>query len=295
MSTTGEPRLHLDALLHQAHGLIERQRYAAARQLLSGLMQEHPDHPEVLYLCAFVDYSEDRIDAAERTVNAALSKAPQHYGARALRGHLYEARKRYPEAEAVWIELLRDHPEKPECYANYADLMLRTLHLEKAERLAKEGLRLEPTHEKCLYVAALIHVVQGRSPRHSSEHLQQLLREHPERARALLVLVISLEQRGDSRGALRVARQLLATRPDSEPLVNMVRALTRSNHWSMLPLYPMRRWGWGGAAAVTVLGITAVRVAGNTLPAPVAGIIVLLWLGYVIYSWIWPAILKKLI
>lgn len=295
MSVMEGTRPDLQALLHQAQALIERQRYSTARQLLAGMMQEHPDHPQVLYLCAFVDYSEDRLDAAERTVNTVLEKAPTHYGARTLRGHLYESQKRFPEAEAVWIDLLHDYPESADCYADYADLMLRMLHLTKAERLAQEGLRLAPSHEKCLYVAALIHLVQGGSRRKNSVHLNQLLHEHPERARALIALVISLEERGDSRGALRVARQLLSMRPDSEPLVNLVKALTRNNHWSMLPLYPVRRWGWGGAAAITALGITAVRIAGNTLPPLAAVLIVLVWVAYVLYSWIWPAILKKLI
>jgi len=51
-------------------------------------------------------------------------------------------------------------------YASYAELMLRTLHLDKAQRLMQEGLRLEPTHPQCLYIAALIHHLQGRSERY---------------------------------------------------------------------------------------------------------------------------------
>src|SRR5581483_4514339 len=125
-------------------------------------------------------------------------------------------RKRYPEAEAVWIDLLRDYPQDPDCYAHYADLMLRTLHLEKAERLTEEGLRLDPTHWQCLYVAYLIDVIQNRAGSGESDHLRQLLKDHPERVHSLLALVIALGERGDSKGALRVAQQLLASRPDSE-------------------------------------------------------------------------------
>ena len=93
--------------------------------------------------------------------------------------------------------------------------MLRTLHLDKAQRLMQEGLRLEPNHPKCLYIAALIHIIQGRSSATENEHLQRLLTEYPERLQSLMTLVVALNQRGDNRSALRVAQQLLTLRPDS--------------------------------------------------------------------------------
>jgi tetratricopeptide (TPR) repeat protein len=295
MSTPEDTRPELRVLVQQAHALIDRRRFAQARQLLTGAIQHYPEHAELLYLCAFLDYSEKKLAAADETVNRVLVNAPQHYGARNLRAELYEAQKRYPEAEAVWIDLLRDYPESPDCYAGYADLMLRTLHLEKAGRLIAEGLRLAPNHRNCLYIGYLLEVIQGRSHSGDSQHLQQLLQEYPERSQSLLALVVDLDQRGDSRAALRVAQQLLAMRPDSEHFVNLVRALKRRNHWSLLPLYPMNRWGWGGAAAVTAIGILSVRIAAKTLSPAAAGTITLIWLGYVVYSWVWPPILRKLI
>jgi tetratricopeptide (TPR) repeat protein len=295
MSTQDGSRPNLAALLAQAHALLDRRRFTMARQLLAGALLDHPDHAELLYLAAFVDYSEKKLDDAERTVNVVLTRAPRHYGARTLRAAILEERKRYAEAEATWIDLLRDHPESPDCYAGYADLMLRTLHVEKAWRLTQEGLRLAPEHSRCLFIACLIQVIQGRSLTREGEHLQQLLREHPEKVNTLLTLVIALEQRGDSRAALRVAQQLLAMHPGSQHFVELVRTLRRNSHWSMLPLYPMVRWGWGGAAAVTVIGLVGVRIAGSMLPQAAALTIIYAWLAYVIYSWVWPSLLKKLI
>jgi tetratricopeptide (TPR) repeat protein len=295
MSTTDQHRPDLHVLLQQAHALIDRRRFAQARQLLTSAVQHYPADSDLLYLCAFVDFSEERIAAADATVNQVLASNPKHYGARTLRGEIYEAWKRYPEAEAVWIDLLQDYPERPDCYANYADLMLRTLHHEKAERLIREGLRLQPNHPGCLYSAYLIEVIQGRSGPENSAHLQQLLRDYPERIHSLLALVIALDESGKSKAALRVAQQLLTMRPDSEQFVNLVRVLKRRDHWSLWPLYPMKRWGWSGAAVVTAIGIIGVRIAANTLSPSMAQTIAFLWLGYVIYSWVWPRILKKLI
>jgi tetratricopeptide (TPR) repeat protein len=295
MSSNEDRGMDLRALLQQAHALIDRRRFPQARQLLAGATQNYPESSQLLYLAAFVDYSEGKISEAEQTVRTVLLHDPQHYGARTLSGELHEAQRQYAQAETVWIGLLQDYPEKADCYAAYSDLMLRTLHLDKAERLMQEGLRLEPNHEKCLYIAALIQVIQGRFRGADNEHLQLLLKEHPERVRTLVALVVALEQRGDSRSALRIAQQLLSMRPDSSHFVNLVRELKLKVHWSLLPLYPMQRWGWGGAAVVTAIGLVGVRVARVSLEDSLASIVAFIWLGYVIYSWVWPRILRKLI
>lgn len=293
-ATDGQPP-DLANLLFQAHALIERRRFAQARTLVGQGLREFPDNTQLQYFGAFVDYSEDRTEEATRGVGAVLAGDPHHYGARFLSAHLHEKAQQFIQAEAVWIELLREYPESPDCYAAYADLMLRTLHVEKAWRLTQEGLRHGPDHELCLYVASLIDVIHGKSGRADNPHLQRLLQQHPERLNTLRALVISLDQRGETRGALRVAQQLLRTSPDSEPLARLVRQLKMRSHWSLLPLYPMQRWGWAGAAAVTAAGFIAVRVSMVTLPEAAATAVLLLWLAYVVYSWVWPPILRKLL
>ena len=295
MSTAEDRRPTLATLLEQAHALIDRRRYAQARQLLATAVQAYPDDPQVLYLAAFIDYSEDKLDDAEKAVRAVLAAHPEHYGARTLRAELHESRQEYPQAEAVWIELLRDYPERAGLYASYAELMMRTLHLDKARRLAQEGLRFEPDHAKCLFVAALLQMIRGRSSTQNNEHMQQLLRQHPERIQSLLTLVISLNQRGENRSALRVAQQLLTMRPDSVQFVNLVKELKLHTHWSLLPLYPMQRWGWAGAAVVTIIGFGVVTAAKGSLPKDQAAVASTLWLAYVVYSWVWPRMLRNLI
>jgi tetratricopeptide (TPR) repeat protein len=295
MSTPDDSGPNLGTLLQQAHALIDRRRFLQARQILAAAAQSHPDNPQVLYLIAFIDYSEGKLDDAEKTLSSVLLQDPEHYGGRTLRAELYESRKQFAQAETVWIELLRNHPEDADLYASYAELMMRTLHLDKAQRLMQEGLRLAPDHPKCLYIAALIHIIQGRSSDSENEHLQRLLTEYPERSQTLITLVIALNQRGDNRGALRVAQQLLSLRPDSPQYLNLVKELKLQTHWSLLPLYPMQRWGWGGAGVITVLGIGIVHAAKSSLTTDVATVIGYVWLAYVVYSWTWPGILRKLI
>ena len=286
----------LSSVLREAEALVERRRFAHARVVISHGLRHFPENTNLLYLAAFIEYVEDQHEAAMKTIHQVLARDPEHKGARRLCAHLHEEAKEYPQAEALWIGLLREYPEDADLYAAYAELMLKTLNLEKAGRLAKEGLRHEPENASCLYVAAIIDVIEGGGSRSAKqENLRTLLRQHPEHERTAFALVIALNDRGQHRDALRIAQELLRSQPDSQQYVALVRELKMQSHWSMMPLYPMQRWGWGGAAAVSIAGIVGVRALSNVVSEPVALTIIYTWLIYCIYSWVWPSILRKII
>lgn len=282
----------LAAVEHEARALVERRRYSQARMTVGRGLKEFPDSIELQYLAAFIDYAADQPEQALLSTRALLSQAPHHYGARTLHAHLLEGTKQLAEAERVWIDLLRDYPQSADCFAGYGQLMLKTLNLEKARRLAQEGLRQSPEHAGCLYLAAMIDLIRNRAGA-ESEHLQRMLREHPEHARSALALVIALSAKGNDRGALRIAQELLRNQPDAPHLLTLVRNLKAHTHWSMLPLYPLQRWGWTAAIAITLLGIVGLRVGEQSLPPPVFDALMWLWLAYVAYSWVWPRLLRR--
>ena len=85
MSNPDDSGPTLGALLQQAHALIDRRRFPQARQLLATAARDYPDNPQVLYLIAFIDYSEGKLDDAEQTLSSVLLQDPEHYGGRTLR------------------------------------------------------------------------------------------------------------------------------------------------------------------------------------------------------------------
>lgn len=294
MSETGSSSPDFETMLTEAQALMERRRYGQARNVVAQALRHFPDSSEFQYLGGFIEYATGDYAASTRSIDAVLAHDPQHFGARMLRANLHEEAKEYPSAERLWIELLRDYPENANCYAAYADLMLRTLHVDKARLLAEEGLRHAPEHHGCLFALTLADFINSPGSA-QSDSLQKLLHAHPEHVGSSYALLIALADKGRNREALRIAQELLRQQPDSAQLVEMVRALKTQTHWSMIPMYPMQRWGWGGAIAVTAIGMIGLRVAGSALPASVVTPIVLVWLGYCIYTWVWPSILKKLI
>jgi tetratricopeptide (TPR) repeat protein len=280
-------------ILERCDLLIERRRCDQARALLAEAVRAEPDNTELVYRLALVEYLDENEAGAQIAVRQLLRQAPEHYGGRILQAELLEHQKQLGEAEAVWLELLRDYPESANLYAAYAGLMLRTLNLAKAQRLSAEALRLEPGQEGALFVMATVDLIQGRPGDHS-RHLETLVREHPENVRTGIALIVALHDRRDGAGALRLARELLRARPTDENLVELVRELTLKYHWSMLPLYPVLRWGWAGAAVlwgVLALGLQALNKVNETATV----VIGVSWLLYVLYSWTWPSLLKRFI
>jgi tetratricopeptide (TPR) repeat protein len=282
----------LASLIAEASAYVERRRYEQARSVIGRGLRHHPDNIDLLYLGACVDYGQGRNAAAMETMESVLAGNPQHVGARRLAGHLLEDKKSFAEAEAIWIGLLRDYPEEPDFYAAYAWLMMRALNFHKAARLAKESLRHEPDHIDGLFVAAMLDVIEGRG---KPENLQRLLTAHPEQAQTSIALVGALSEVGRNREALRLAQGLYRSQPDSPEYLELVRELNVKSHWSLIPLYPMQRWGWAGAVGVTLVGLIFLRVFGHLLPPAPALVLSLVWLGYVVYSWVWPSVLRKIV
>jgi hypothetical protein len=170
--------------------------------------------------------------------------------------------------------------------------MLQSLNFDKALRLAEEGLRHEPEDNHCLYVAAIARLIDGKGLG-DNQPLATLITNHPEHLRAGTSLVMALESAGRRRDALRVSQELLRSRPDNSQLLENVRILKAATHWSMLPLYPIQRWGWPAVFGIWALFAFGLPAIAPNLPPGVRLGVTCLVLAYVVYSWVWPPLLRK--
>jgi predicted Zn-dependent protease len=280
------------AFASQAFYFIERRRLDDARRILKDGLTQFPQDPDLLFHSAQVEWLNDENEAAEVTARQVLNVAPEHAPARQLLASLLIERDLFADAEALLIGLLRDYPESAELYGRYSRLMLRTLHLDKAERLAREGLRYDPHDSECLLAMALCETARGGSA--PNQGLQKLIQGHPESMSTVHALVVALVDGGRMREAHAIAQQAMRADPANENLVNMVRELRIQNHWSMKLLWPLQKWGWGGSAAMWVGAIVMMRVLGAVAPAAY-GPFVFAWLAYVVYSWVWPSLIRRIL
>jgi hypothetical protein len=170
--------------------------------------------------------------------------------------------------------------------------MLSTLNLEKAEKLANEGLRYDPDDVECMTAAALCET--ARTGARGNEKLVKLLTAHPESLSTMHTLTVALVDSGRMEEAHRISQSAMRADPANENLVELVRELRIHNHWSMKPLWPMQKWGWGASAALWVGAIVTINVLQKSAPA-VAFPVAMVWVGYAVYSWVWPPLLRRIL
>jgi len=276
----------------QAFYFIERRRLRDAQRVLKEGLAQYPQDPDLLFHSAQVEWLNDENAAAENTVRQVLVISPEHVPARQLLAAMLVERHEYADAELLLIGLLKDFPERAELYGRYSRLMLRTLHLEKAEQLAHEGLRYDPENAECLLAIALCETARGGARPNAA--LTRLLGAHPESLSTVHALVVALVESGRIDEAHRIAQGAMRADPANENLVALVRELRIQNHWTMKPLWPLQKWGWGASAAMWVGGMmvsSALQRAHSPLALPFA----LLWIAYAIYSWVWPPLLRRIL
>jgi predicted Zn-dependent protease len=280
-----------DSLTARAAELLDRRRVDAARRLLQSARVQHPHHAGLLYEAARTEALDDNPRDARSLLTQLLTQDPSHPPGRFLLFGLELEADRLEAAEHVILDLLREYPQEPLYYAYYARLMLRALNLAKARQLADEALRLAPEHDAALHAKALCDLAEGRRG-HDSQATVRLLLQHPDDARTLRLIVTLLVHANRPREALRLAQDLLRANPHDEALLEQVKALRLHTHWSLLPLWPVQKWGWAGSAVLWVGMLIVVQVLGRLAPA-YQGHFTLAWLAFVAYSWVWPPLLRR--
>jgi tetratricopeptide (TPR) repeat protein len=200
--------------------------------------------------------------------------------------------KEYVEAESVVLSLLRLQPDRGHLYALYAHVMLLTLNLEKAEALVRESLRLDADNQLAKTLDVMLSVAKDNTP-DAEQRLAEMISTHPESLHVVWSWVIVLESKGRYGEALELARQVLRVRPQDADLVDTVIGLKTLSHWTMLPLWPNVRWGWIGAGAIWLAGVGLINLARLMHEVTAALVFAGVFVTYVIYSWVWPPLLKR--
>lgn len=282
------------AAIRQAEMLLDRRRLDAAREVIATGLKADAENLELIYLSGLVEYFDDENDAALEVMEIVLRLDPSHEGARGVLFQIHREDENFAAAEQILLSLLEDFPRDATYYAWYSWLMLATGFFQKAGQLAEEAIRLDPDHEDALIASASCALVLHPG-RESRERLQELVRRFPNSRRTLLLLAFALSQQRRSRDALLVAQELLRADPSDEEILQFVIDLKVGTHWTMIPLWPVRRFGWAGSAGVWVGFVALALFVLPALPDSVSMAFVVIFLSYVVYSWVYPGILRALL
>jgi tetratricopeptide (TPR) repeat protein len=278
----------------QIDHLLETRRTAVARRLLDQSFSENPDDPENHFYAARIASLEGDSHAAERHVGDLLLREPGHIGGRSLAVELARKSKNYALAEEHALDLIRDNPEVGHFYAQYAHVMLETLHLEKARALTLEARRLSPDDRLAHVLDVLTSIVLGERGQ-AREDLATLVASDPDALPTAWTLLAVLEAEHREWEAFEVAQEIVRAEPDDPDAVNAVIELRARTHLLALPAWPLRRFGNVGAIGLWVVMAVGLAVASATAYDGLGAWIGAVWLVYVIYSWTYLPLLRRLI
>jgi tetratricopeptide (TPR) repeat protein len=233
--------------LLRARALVGVERHAEAIAAASAGLRLDPDDVELLHVNAVAQTGIGDLAAAERSLLAALRIAAEH----------------------------------PVLLAQYALLVARAGQLEKARRLLDEAERLDPSQPVVSYARGVIAYLSGND-KEASKHADVMLADDPEESSALAFRGAVLAERGSTREARRHFEAAARLDPSDARVVRAARETRFATHPLLWPLLPLQRFGpakvWLGWIAL--LGIL-LALGLDT----VAGILGLVYLAFVVYSW----------
>jgi tetratricopeptide (TPR) repeat protein len=263
-----------------------------ARKKVGEMLRENPSSLQALTYSALIENRQGENSKALELVSRALVLDPRNEFALEIQFDVFRELKRFSEAENTILSLLRMAPEKGNCYAKYALLMLVTLNLDKAQKLIAEARHLSPNELTVKVVSLLIDFAVGADT-DRDYRLSDLIRNYPDQVQTTVAIILILGENGRHKEALKISQELLRTNPSDPDFLDIVINLKILAHPLMIPLYPVKRWEIGGALVYilwAVVLIAAFRFLGEwSLP------LFLCFIAYMAYSWIVPFYLKKII
>lgn len=280
-----------DAALDQIRQLIERRRFDQARRLLGPALAAAPESADLLRAAAQLELADGSPDDAEELARRLLVQVPRDRQAREILFAVCYRQHRHAEAEELVLGLIRDYPQDGGLFGRYSLLMLKTLHVDKAGKLAAEAVRLAPFDERARMASLLSATVQGREDA-ARDELQRMVRESPEAETTSYMILMSLLDGKRFESALRVAQELLRADPGDEDLVATVIELKAATHWTAKPLWPILRYGWGASGTLWIVFMASAVLLAKSPYAMAVVPMAAAWVLYAVYSWTWMRVLR---
>ncbi len=284
--------MSLHESLERIDGLIDLRRLDVAEQALSQLLRDYPDAPQAQVVLGRLRLAQGDQRAAEAALETALSQLPDDIDARYFLFKVACNLDQVARAELLILGLLHDLPEHALFYAEYAEMCLDHLQLEKADGLAAEAVRLAPGLSRVRAVSAIVFSVTRDDPE-SQALAARHFADDPESFVAGRVLLQRLLVERRYKDAWPLAQQLMRARPGDEALAAVVVELRLATGWVGWLFAPTTRWGWAGSAGIwggfvaLLIVLPALDRDDWVFPAS------MVYLGWALASWTVPSVARR--
>lgn len=145
----------LSMKLDTAFALKKGKKYQEAEKILSDLLDEYQDKPQIKKSMADLLIKQKRLDTALLLVDEVLYSHPEDGEALTLKGQIYYKRERYKEAKEWFQEAVR-HRKSSFPRHMLIKTMIRLNELDEANSLVDEALQKERKNAYCMQLKAEI-------------------------------------------------------------------------------------------------------------------------------------------
>lgn len=287
-------------LLDLARRLMAIGQLDGALEQLRQVLAEDPDHADAHALMALLLHDQRRLHAAEHEAGMALTLEPEGYLPLLASGLVHLARRRFQQAQQRFEQLQAMAPTLAQPLQMLARVHSLQGHRQKAKELLDQALRLDPEDVDLLTDLGQWHLDRGDRAE-AERWARKALGTEPEDPDALVLMGQVLLRQGRTEEAREHAVWALRKDPsDRGALILMSSVKARKN--PVLGLW-WRYSAWMGALgegrAIFVLLIAfvlyrfSVITAGHMEHEGLAGMLQMVWLGIVAYTWFGPALFHR--
>ena len=204
-----------DNRLHSVEILIQQQKYAAAKDILSTLLKEDPNNIYVLSLLAEVYLQQDNYEAANQLIDNAISMAPYASHLFHIKARIAIQLEQLDEAEQYTSQAIELDPYDADYFALLANIKLVRKQFEVALENANNALEIDAENLLALNIRSTALNKLNRSDE-SFETIEGALREDPNNAYTHANYGWGLLEKGDHKKALFHFKEALANNPSFE-------------------------------------------------------------------------------
>lgn len=195
------------------------------------ILQVEPEHVHALFLLGILAHQCGKNDLALPYLDKAIALDPSQASFHNIRGGVFRALGKRPEARVCFAEALRLQPGSADAYVNLGDLCQEEGRLDEARAHYREALRLKPDYAEAHNNLGNVWKAQGRLDQAATCY-QQALHLRPDWVGAHNNLGIVYQQRGQCSEAIACFQEALRRQPDyAEARYNLGNVYRDQGRW----------------------------------------------------------------
>ncbi len=180
--------------------LLKRRQPAAAREILSSLLQERPEDPELADMLAELLLLERSPEAALQAARRALRLGGETADRLDRLGRCLNNLGELKQAERAFRQALSHEPSRAATCTNLGHVLRRQRRLGEAEEVLVGALGIDPDHTRALHTLGMLRLASG-DPADAAGLFRRALKTAPGEPGLLGNLGIALHRCGDLEGA----------------------------------------------------------------------------------------------